>query len=208
MPNLDERVLVCRLTSLSQDMATPSPGSVVSLLSHMVERLNGEAQLLGGVVLFDSPQAQLQPTKPAVALTEADCTTLAWFVRQCTKPLVGCLVGAVESSATALALLLDGLVMEADATIAHPYRTEEVSLVGGSTSRLTKRIGPARTREFLFLGGRLHASEAMSWGLADRIAKPGFGLETSIALLEELSADWGRVAERRNLLGSPDGGNA
>ena len=43
----------------------------------------------------------------------------------------------------------------------------------GGTVRVTKRIGPARAKEMMFLGEPISATQALEWGLVNRLAAKG-----------------------------------
>ena len=57
---------------------------------------------------------------------------------------------------------------------------------GGGTQLLARRVGPARAKEMIFTGRRIHAAEAFDLGLVSRVV-PRPGLEpATMELAEEI----------------------
>jgi len=63
----------------------------------------------------------------------------------------------------------------------------------GGTQRLPRRIGDARAREMILLGGDVDAAEALRIGLVNRVSAPGAALEEALALAGRLAALPGRA---------------
>jgi enoyl-CoA hydratase/carnithine racemase len=116
-----------------------------------------------------------------------------------------------HGAAIAFALVLDGLVMERDASVRHPHRRQGVAFAGGATKRLALQIGPAPRKEFILLGRAVSADVALEWGVVRRTAEKGDLLKTAAQLLTELADDWDEVELQRRLLVTttfPEAGNA
>jgi enoyl-CoA hydratase/carnithine racemase len=52
-------------------------------------------------------------------------------------------------------------------------------LAGSGSVRLTRLIGPARTKELLFTGETITAEQALDWGLVNRVVSTGSALEAA-----------------------------
>ena len=56
-----------------------------------------------------------------------------------------------------------------DATVGQPEIKLGVIPGAGGTQRLSRLVGPARTRDLVYSGRLVDAHEALAWGLADRV---------------------------------------
>lgn len=68
-----------------------------------------------------------------------------------------------------LALGADLRILGHDATVGQPEIRIGVIPGAGGTQRLTRLIGPARTRDLVYTGRSLPADEALAFGIADRV---------------------------------------
>ena len=57
----------------------------------------------------------------------------------------------------------------------------------GGTLRVTKRIGPGRAKEMMFLGEPISAALALEWGLVNRLAPKGEATATALSIAKTLS---------------------
>ena len=60
---------------------------------------------------------------------------------------------------------------------------------GGGTQRMTRLIGPARTKDLILTGRRVGAAEAFTLGIVNRLAPEGRLLDTAFALAEAVAAN-------------------
>ena len=58
----------------------------------------------------------------------------------------------------------------------------------GGTLRVTRRVGPGRAKEMMFLGEPISAAQALEWGLVNRVAAKGQATYEALALARELAA--------------------
>jgi len=79
-----------------------------------------------------------------------------------------------------LALACDLRYLAADATVGQPEIKLGVIPGAGGTQRLVRMIGPGRTRELVYTGRTVPASEALDLGLAERILPPDDVFATAV----------------------------
>lgn len=88
-----------------------------------------------------------------------------------TRPTIAAIDGAAVGGGCAIALACDLRICTPRARLGVPIsRTLGNCLSMANTARLVDLVGPARTRELLFSGRLIDADEAMTLGLATRIA--------------------------------------
>jgi enoyl-CoA hydratase/carnithine racemase len=61
-------------------------------------------------------------------------------------------------------------------------------LAASGAVRLTRLIGPARTKELLYTGDPITAEQALAWGAINRVAEEGTALEAARALAATIAA--------------------
>src|SRR5690606_470301 len=88
------------------------------------------------------------------------------------------------------------LALSCDLRVADPAAVmglTEVKLAiipgAGGTQRLPRIIGTARAKELIFTGRRVSASEALGFGLVNRVSEPGDALGAALALASEIVAN-------------------
>ncbi|MBI1319183.1 MAG: enoyl-CoA hydratase [Candidatus Hydrogenedens sp.] len=102
-------------------------------------------------------------------------------------PVIGAIQGKCLGMGLELALAFDFRIVEAGAKLALPEtRLGLIADVGGTT-RLTKLIGPSRTKDMLMTAREVEAEEALAWGMANRIAAPGQAFAEAVALAEQIA---------------------
>ena len=103
--------------------------------------------------------------RPSVEALGGACDLL----EQCPKIAIAAVNGYALGGGLELALGADLRYIAEDATLGQPEITIGVIPGAGGTQRLTALIGPARTRDLVFTGRFVHAEEAISIGIADRV---------------------------------------
>src|SRR5262245_5482995 len=89
-----------------------------------------------------------------------------------TKPVIGCLRGAVRGWGLALAHACD-VRLAATTTVLETRCVRQGRLPGGGvTQRLTRIVGPSRALAMLLLGEPVPAARAVAWGLVSRAVAP------------------------------------
>jgi enoyl-CoA hydratase len=98
-----------------------------------------------------------------------------------------------------LVLVADLVVMDETARLGDQHANFGLIAGGGGSQRLPRLIGARRAKELMLLGGWVEASQALAWGLVNRVAPAGQVGPAVEALARELaskSAAAGRVAKR------------
>ena len=89
------------------------------------------------------------------------------------KPVVAALNGVALGGGLELALICDLRVAAAHAELALPETTLGIIPGAGGTQRLPRLVGAGRAKEMILLGRRLSATEALAWGLVNRVTPVG-----------------------------------
>ncbi len=89
-----------------------------------------------------------------------------------TKPVIGCLTGAVRGWGLALALACDVRVAATTAVLELPCVPRGRLPGGGVTQRLTRIVGASRALAMLLLSQPVTARTAADWGLVSRTVAP------------------------------------
>ncbi len=89
------------------------------------------------------------------------------------KPVVAALNGVAFGGGLELALMCDLRVAAPHVIVALPETTLGIIPGAGGTQRLPRVVGEARAKEMILLGRRVHAHEALSWGLVNRVSPEG-----------------------------------
>ena len=89
------------------------------------------------------------------------------------KPVVAAINGVALGGGLELAMLCDLRIAVASAKLGLPETSLGIIPGAGGTQRLARLIGEGRATELICLSRRLTASEALDWGLINRIAPEG-----------------------------------
>lgn len=98
---------------------------------------------------------------------------------------VAALNGTLAGGAFGIALACDVRIAVPDATFFYPVMKLGFLPQPSDPARLNALIGPARTKLILMCGQRISSTEALDWGLIDRITPP----ETLDEEIHDLCAD-------------------
>lgn len=107
------------------------------------------------------------------------------------KPVIAAVAGHAVAGGLELALWCDLRVVEDDAVLGVYCRRWGVPLIDGGTVRLPRLIGHGRALDLILTGRPVSAAEALSIGLADRLASPG----ASRQVAEQLALDIARFPQ-------------
>ncbi|MDB4940763.1 MAG: Methylglutaconyl-CoA hydratase [Labilithrix sp.] len=104
------------------------------------------------------------------------------------KPVVAALNGSAFGGGLELALVCDLRVAAAHVQLALPETSLGIIPGAGGTQRLGRIVGEARAKEMILLGRRLSATEALSWGLLNRVTPEGTSvLDDALAFLAPIA---------------------
>jgi len=102
-------------------------------------------------------------------------------------PIIAAIQGQAIGMGMELALACDLRVITQDCLLSIPEaRMGLVADVGGTT-RLTKLLGPSRTKDLLMTGRTVDAAEALSWGLANRVVDSANLMDEAVALANSIA---------------------
>jgi enoyl-CoA hydratase/carnithine racemase len=92
------------------------------------------------------------------------------------KPVIAALNGVAFGGGLELALTCDLRVAAPHAKLGLPETTLGIIPGAGGTQRLPRVVGEARAKEMILLGRPLTATEALGWGLVNRVTPEGKAL--------------------------------
>lgn len=102
-------------------------------------------------------------------------------------PTVAAVHGSAFGGGLELAACCDMIVAERSARFALPEVRLGLFPGSGGTVRVTRRVGPARAKQMIFLGDPIDAETALAWGLINQICDDGQALQAALALGERLA---------------------
>jgi enoyl-CoA hydratase len=102
------------------------------------------------------------------------------------KPVIAAISGPAVAGGLELALWCDLRVAEEDAVLGVFCRRWGVPLIDGGTVRLPRLIGHSRALDLILTGRAVHAAEALSMGLVNRVVPKGEGRAAAEALAHEI----------------------
>jgi len=108
-------------------------------------------------------------------------------IEQTEVPVIGALHGKVIGMGLELALAFDFRIASEELELSLPEtRLGLIADVGGTT-RLTKLVGPSRTKDLLMTARTMGAPEALTWGLVNRMVPTGEAGHGARALALEIA---------------------
>ncbi len=102
-------------------------------------------------------------------------------------PTIAAVHGVAYGGGLELAVCCDMIVADAEARFALPETKLGLFPGSGGTVRVTRRIGPARTKEMVMFGEPIDARRALDWGLVNWIADAGGSLALALELGRKLA---------------------
>ncbi|MDQ1446054.1 MAG: enoyl-CoA hydratase [Acidimicrobiaceae bacterium] len=105
-----------------------------------------------------------------------------------TKPVIAAVEGYAVAGGLELALWADLRVAARDAVFGVFCRRWGVPLVDGGTIRLPRLVGHSHALDLILTGRGVSGDEALSMGLANRLAEPGQALADAVALAHQVAA--------------------
>ncbi|MGA2011603.1 MAG: enoyl-CoA hydratase-related protein [Solirubrobacteraceae bacterium] len=109
-------------------------------------------------------------------------------VRTLPKPVIAAVNGPAVGIGCSLALACDLIVAARSAYFLMAFVNIGLGLDGGASQSLVERVGHARAFEIAYLGGRIGAEQAETWGLVNTVVDDGELAATVDALAGRLAA--------------------
>jgi enoyl-CoA hydratase len=106
---------------------------------------------------------------------------------QLSKPVIAAVEGYAVAGGLELAAWCDLRVAAEDAVFGVFCRRWGVPLIDGGTVRLPRLIGESRAMDMILTGRPVGASEALAFGLANRVVPPGHARVAAKVLAQELA---------------------
>ena len=106
---------------------------------------------------------------------------------QLTKPVIAAVEGYAVAGGLELAVWCDLRVCASDASFGVFCRRWGVPLVDGGTIRLPRLIGHSHAMDLILTGREIHAVEAQTMGLANRVVESGQALPAALELASQLA---------------------
>jgi methylglutaconyl-CoA hydratase len=104
------------------------------------------------------------------------------------KPVIAALNGVALGGGLELALICDLRVAAPHAKLGLPETTLGIIPGAGGTQRLPRIVGEARAKEMILLGRTLTATEALAWGLVNRVSAEGVNVvDDAIAWIDPIA---------------------
>ena len=163
-------------------------GMMQELIGHL-EEANGiaEALILTGAGTVFSAGADLTEAAEGLA-TDPIWEELSARIAALRCLTVGALNGTLAGGAFGMALACDIRLTVPKATFFYPVMKLGYLPQPSDSERLAALIGPSRARMILMGGARIDATEALEWGLIDRIHPPDALLGAARTLTEAACA--------------------
>jgi 2-(1,2-epoxy-1,2-dihydrophenyl)acetyl-CoA isomerase len=108
--------------------------------------------------------------------------------RELAKPIVAAVNGGAVGVGASLALACDLIVAGESAYFLLAFANIGLSIDGGASELLAGRVGFTRAAELALLAGRLPASDALDWGLVNRVVADDQLLASATAMAGKLAA--------------------
>jgi 2-(1,2-epoxy-1,2-dihydrophenyl)acetyl-CoA isomerase len=124
----------------------------------------------------------------AGAALESTYNPLVSKIRDLPIPFVTAVNGAAAGIGCSFALLGDMILASETAYFLQAFRRIGLVPDGGSTYMLTRAVGRARAMEMMLLGEKIMASQALDWGLINRVTTPDTLLDEAKTLAYALAS--------------------
>jgi enoyl-CoA hydratase/carnithine racemase len=101
---------------------------------------------------------------------------------RCPQPIIAAINGFALGGGLELALACDIRIAAENATVGLTEINLAIIPGGGGTQRLPRLIGRGKALEMILTGARIPASEALTYGIVERVVPAGKALEAAMAL--------------------------
>ncbi len=158
----------------------PEPGlrAVVLTGAGKAFSAGGDLPLLQGMV--DDPKLRSEILMEAAELVRS--------VAAFPVPIVAAVNGPAVGLGCSLASLCDLVVMEEQAFFSDPHVSLGLAAADGAVFTWPAQMPLQRVKEFVFLGRRITAADALSFGLANEVVASGTAVERALVIAAKLAA--------------------
>jgi enoyl-CoA hydratase len=108
-------------------------------------------------------------------------------IEECEKPVLAAINGYAMGGGLEIALCCDIRLAATHARLGLPELRLGALPAAGGTQRLSRLIGTARTKEFLFTGEPVDAAEALRLGLVNRVVDPDQLLDEALDMARKIA---------------------
>jgi enoyl-CoA hydratase/carnithine racemase len=129
-----------------------------------------------------------RPSGEKIRRVQRELQDLICRLEELEKPTIAAIEGSCVGGGLELALGCDLRVSSDQAKLGFPEAKIGMLPDLGGTSRLTRLVGAARAKEWIFTGRLYPAARAAELGLVNELTPPGAALQTAIALAGELAS--------------------
>lgn len=167
-----------------QEKANSLTGAMLRDLIAAVDDIAGSdcrAMILTGTGKVFSAGADLDEARAGLA-TAPEWEALSARIARLPCLTIAALNGTLAGGAFGMVLACDLRLAVPEARFFYPVMRLGFLPQPSDPGRLVRLIGPARARMILMAGAKVDATEALSWGLIDRIAQPGDLLDQARAM--------------------------
>ena len=157
--------------------ADPGLRSVVLTGAGQAFSAGGDLNLLQGMV--DDPRLRAEVLAEAAVLVQA--------VAAFPVPIVAAVNGPAVGLGCSLASLCDLVVIEEQAFFSDPHVSLGLAAADGAVFTWPAQMSLQRVKEFVFLGRRINAPEALALGLVNEVVPTGKSVEKALELAGKLA---------------------
>jgi enoyl-CoA hydratase/carnithine racemase len=145
----------------------------------------GDKAFCAGADLKERQGMSLEDVRVQVGLYRSELAVLD----KSPKPVAAAINGVAFGGGLELALICDLRVAAPHAELALPETSLGIIPGAGGTQRLPRIVGEARAKEMILLARKLSATEALSWGLVNRVSPERVSvLDDAIAWLAPIAS--------------------
>jgi enoyl-CoA hydratase/carnithine racemase len=188
--NALSQALLAQLEEAAAGLITNPPGAVVVWGGERIFAAGADIGEFGGPAEARAIARQFRAALDAVAAVP--------------RATIAAVSGFALGGGCELACACDLRVVADDAKLGQPEVLLGLLPGAGGTQRLTRLIGPARTKDLVFTGRLVDAEEALGIGLADRVVPADQVLDQALRLAAQLAA--GAVVAQGLAKAAVDGG--
>lgn len=141
----------------------------------------------GGVFSAGADTSELPTMSPArIAKYYRESGSVYDEIAKMPQPTIAAIAGYCVGGGFELSLACDFRVVDKTAVFMLPEVTIGILPSSGGLTRLVRMVGPAVTKQIVFLGRRMSAQNIQGFGLASELVDVGQALPAALALAKEL----------------------